>query len=67
MNFGKAGRVLQFAINLVFVTELRAASTMLFEFYCDLITIELAMIFLRKWHAADANIQSINPCKSSPM
>ena len=57
MNFGKAGRVLQFAINLVFVAELRAASTMLFEFYCDLISIELSMVFIRKWHASAANIQ----------
>jgi hypothetical protein len=33
MNLGKPGCVLQFAVDLVFVAELRTASTMLFEFH----------------------------------
>jgi hypothetical protein len=39
MNLGKAGCVLKLAVYLVFVAQLRTASTMLLEFDCDLLPI----------------------------
>ena len=37
MNFGKAGGILEFAVDFVFVAELGATGSMLFEFYGHLI------------------------------
>jgi len=36
MNFGKAGGILQFTVNLILVTKLRASCAVLFKFYSDL-------------------------------
>ena len=39
MDLGEAGRVLKFAVDLVFVTELGTSGAVLFEFHCHLLAV----------------------------